>query len=136
MSNFSDRDCHRSATDGPWWPLDLIRSIGRRAKYFENAAALPRLLASAAETAAEPLSEAQACACGWALVEALLPTDFVAATGSGPEACDLYAIARPDPSAIGATARLQLGFMLYRFAGQPPILMISIAPLPAASAPL
>ncbi len=147
MSNFSDRDGHRPPGDGPWWPLDLIRSIGRRAKYFENALALPRLLAADAEAMGAPLSEAEVCARGWALIEALLPTDFVGAVGAGPEACDIYAVdyavdcatdhatdhatGAPGPSAARPAQRLQLSLMLYRFAGQPPILMISIAPRPA-----
>lgn len=134
MRNSSDRDSHRSALDGPWWPLDLIRSIGRRAKYFENALALPQRLAADAEAAREQLSVAEACARGWALIEALLPTDFVGSVGAGPEACDIYAIDyavdAPGPPTVRTVRRLQISLMLYHFAGQPPILMISIAPRP------
>ena len=113
---------------------------------WENVA-LPRLLAADAEAMGAPLSEAEVCARGWALIEALLPTDFVGAVGAGPEACDIYAVdyavdcatdhatdhatGAPGPSAARPAQRLQLSLMLYRFAGQPPILMISIAPRPA-----
>ena len=41
-----------------------------------------RLLAADAEAMGAPLSEAEVCARGWALIEALLPTDFVGAVGA------------------------------------------------------
>ena len=78
------------------------------------------------------MSEAEACARGWALVEALLPGDFVGCVGEGPEACDIYAADIQGPAAVRTKLRLQIRLMLYRFAGQPPILMISIAPRPVA----
>lgn len=81
------------------------------------------------------LSEAEACARGWALVEALLPADFVASVGEDAEACDIYDVDVQGPSATRTALRLRLSLMLYRFAGQPPILMISIAPRPAAPGP-
>lgn len=131
MTNSSDKNRHRSASDGPWWPLDLIRSIGDRARYFERAIELRRLLAPGPPAPPEPLpadlaSEEEVCRRGWALVQALRPADFVGSCGAEEQACDIYEARSPAPHG----RRLQITLMLYRFAEQPPILMIAIAPLP------
>lgn len=92
-------------------------------------------------------SEEQVCSRGWALVQALRPADFIRSAGSGEEACDIYEITTEDSGELcGLSAgtprhpspqgrRLQITLMLYRFATQPPVLMISIAPRPGDPLP-
>lgn len=149
MTNSSDNNGHGSASDGPRWSLDLIRSIGSRAKFFERAIELRRLLAAGA-AAADLMSEQEVCKRGWALVQALRPADFVRSGGAAEQAYDLYELAAARLGELsGATAAalgvaggneweqflpgqmpaeaLQITLMLYCFPGQPPILMISIA---------
>ena len=127
MRNSSDRDSHRSALDGPWWPLDLIRSIGRRVSILKTR--LPYRSGSLRTRRRENSCPwRKLCARGWALIEALLPTDFVGSVGASPEACDIYAIDyavdAPGPPTVRTVRRLQISLMFYHFAGQPPILMI------------
>lgn len=124
MTDFTDRESHRSASFSPWWPLDLIRSIGSKAQYFLDAFRLPRLLTRATDRPGEPLTEAELRTRGWALVQALLPSDFVCSAGTGADAQDIYEIARPEGQ---PGERLRLSLALYRFPAEPPILLIAIA---------
>jgi hypothetical protein len=147
MTNSSDKDHYRSASDGPRWPLDLIRSIGSRARYFERAIELRRLLAAGSAEPEEIASEEEVCRRGWAIVQALRPADFVRSAGAGEQACDIYETSSAlfgEAAAEDAAAsrqlrprgrRLQVTLMLYRFAAQPPILMIAIAPRPGGLLP-
>jgi hypothetical protein len=90
MTNSSDKDDLSSGGSGPGWPLDSIKLIGKRAKYFEKTPGLQRFLDGLLTAPPQGLSEPQICARGWALVEALRPEDFVGRRVVGAEAYDLY----------------------------------------------
>lgn len=121
MKNSSDNDALKPENSGPVWPLDLIRAIGGRAKYFEKTAGLQRLLTVLAGVPPQELSEPAICAHGWALVAALSPGDFVATQRRGDHRYDLYELG------FGGQ-RLQLALCVYGFADQPPLLLIAIDP--------
>lgn len=121
MTNFSDKEALKPEKSGPRWPLDLIRAIGGRAKYFEKTAGLQRFLAALASASPHQLSEPAICAHGWALVAALRPADFVATQVHGDQSYDLYELGWREQ-------RLQLALGVYSFAGQPPLLLIAIDP--------
>lgn len=124
MKNSSDKEALKPAKSGPLWPLDLIRAIGGRAKYFEKTAGLQRLLAVLASASPHQLAEPAICAYGWALVAALTPADFVATQVRGDQRYDVYELG-------WRGQRLQLALSVYSFAGQPPLLLIAIDPDPA-----
>jgi len=121
MTNSSDKDDPGSGDSGPGWPLDLIKSIGGRARYFEKTPGLQRFLDGLLTGSPQSLSEPQIGAHGWALVEALRPADFVGRRVDGDEAYDLYEL-------LWGGQLLQLALCLYsRFADQPPLVLIAIA---------
>lgn len=120
MTNSSDNDGPGSGGSGPGWPLDLIKSIGGKARYFEKTPGLQRFLDGLRATS-HTLSEPQLAAHGWALVEALRAEDFLDRKRVGDEAYDLYQL-------VWDGQRLQLALCLFCFAGSPPLVLIAIEP--------
>lgn len=121
MTNSSDKDDLSSGGSGPSWPLDSIKSIGRRAQYFEKTPGLQRFLDRLLTVSPHGLSEPQICAHGWALVEALRPADYVGRRVVGDEAYDLYQL-------LWDEQLLQLALSVFSFAGQPPLVLVAIEP--------
>ncbi len=102
-----------------------MKSLGEKHRYFDRPKGVGVEAGVGLETLLLAESAVVARARGLALVMALGPSDFVASSGDGEEAQDVYA-------AVYAGRHLRIGLGTYRFAGQPPILMVTITALPAA----